>query len=535
MICKSIYQFWEELKEVFEEFFSFLKKEKALRWFTAILILIFWGIKIVNDDIFIDSEVMTLEPYALLHSWYGSRRFTLIFIKRFFHMIRLVPYLSNFLFVIALWGVMMILCFCMMKWFPSEEDMKERKGALFLMTALFVSCPSLTEQYAYTLQAFEITLVMAFCLVAAFSAGQAIYHKKSPIWYLAAVWFLMLGLGAYQAFSVFYIALVLISYLGIYEKGKTEHVFLYGVIHVLLFVAGFVLYIVIADFLCKWKAGDSSYVDSMFLWGTASASECLNYIKDEFRILYCGVVPSLYNRFFGMVALVVTLLLMVRSMKYHFKYRIWYVFALVMLIISPLFVSLLTGMRTPVRGQLVFPLVFSFYATVLWCMICYWITSNAKMAAGFGKTLCLIVTAIFFYQAWIQGMNLVQLNQTIHDTTKHDMLTAERMYTDICRVADRDDMQNCHVVFVGTRDARMPQVAARGECIGHSFFDFQQTNIGITNRVTGLFNLFGMNLGGATPEDYEEALEASKDRACWPASEAVFKLDSGCVVVKLSY
>ena len=42
---------------------------------------------LIFDDIFIDSEIMSLEPYALLQSWYGSRRFSLIFTKKIFHMI----------------------------------------------------------------------------------------------------------------------------------------------------------------------------------------------------------------------------------------------------------------------------------------------------------------------------------------------------------------------------------------------------------------------------------------------------------------
>lgn len=49
--------------------------------------------------------------------------------------------------------------------------------------------------------------------------------------------------------------------------------------------------------LCRIKGGDSSYVDAMFMWGTLSKAECLHYVKDEFRALYCGVVPVLYNRF----------------------------------------------------------------------------------------------------------------------------------------------------------------------------------------------------------------------------------------------
>ena len=130
-------------------------------------------------------------------------------------------------------------------------------------------------------------------------------------------------------------------------------------------------------------------------------------------------------------------------------------------------------------------------------------------------------------------MSLIQLNQTLYDTYTHDVLTAERMYSDICHVADRDDMQNQKVVFVGSRDARIPNASTRGEVIGHSFFDFGITSIGVSNRVISLFNYLGMNLDSPSPDDYIHALEAAKGKPCWPAKDSIFYLND-CIVVKLS-
>ena len=83
----QIRQFAGEAAADIRELRRFLKKEKALKLICLSLIVVCWGLKIVYDDIFIDSEIMSLEPYALLQSWYGSRRFSLIFTKKIFHMI----------------------------------------------------------------------------------------------------------------------------------------------------------------------------------------------------------------------------------------------------------------------------------------------------------------------------------------------------------------------------------------------------------------------------------------------------------------
>ena len=532
----QIRQFAGEAAADIRELRRFLKKEKALKLICLSLILVCWGLKIVYDDIFIDSEIMSLEPYALLQSWYGSRRFSLIFTKKIFHMIRLVPYLSNLLTAAFLFLAALLFAFCLQTWIPVLKKKLYDKG-LLLAAAFFVTAPSLAEQYAYTLQAFEITLSMCICMIAVYCAGRAVYGNGSVIWYLAAVLLLVWTLGSYQGFCVCYMALVLISFLGSYEtdthKGP-EKAFLYGIRQVIIFIIGFILYFLTASFLCRIKGGDSSYVDAMFMWGTLSTAECLHYVKDEFRALYCGVVPVLYNRFFGIMAFGCTIFLAVRSVKLHFKKWYWYFLGLFLLLVSPMFVTLLSGMRTPVRGQLVFPLLLGAFACIFYCFA----VGCLKRVKGFSvRTRCVVVSILFvamFYQSWVQGMDLVQLNQTLHDTVVNDRIIAQQMYGDIRRVADRSDMQNCPVVFVGTRSARIPNTAARGEVIGYSYFDFGLTNIGINNRTTGLFNLMGLNLATPTVEEYEQALQEAADKPCWPAKESVFLLDDGCVAVKLS-
>lgn len=58
----QIRQFAGEAAADIRELRQFLKKEKALKLICLSLILVCWGLKIVYDDIFIDSEIMSLEP-----------------------------------------------------------------------------------------------------------------------------------------------------------------------------------------------------------------------------------------------------------------------------------------------------------------------------------------------------------------------------------------------------------------------------------------------------------------------------------------
>ena len=135
IVC--ITRFFKEVQEESLAFLRFCREEKTLRWFTAFAILVFWGIKIVYNDVYIDSEVMSIEPNGLIQSWYGHKRYGLILMKKLFFYVRLVPYLSNLLFAAVLWGVILLLCFSGKRWFALELS-GGSKWSLYLMAALFV-------------------------------------------------------------------------------------------------------------------------------------------------------------------------------------------------------------------------------------------------------------------------------------------------------------------------------------------------------------------------------------------------------------
>ncbi len=518
-----------ELLETGNDLVSFYKEKKKLRWYCAFVILVTWVIKIVYEDIFIDSEIMMLEPYALLHSWYGSKRFGLIVTKKLFNMIRLVPVVSNLLFVIVLWNVVLLLCFCMEQWL-AEDSLKPY--AMYLFAAVFVTTPTLAEQYVFTLQSFEITMAMVYCIVAAFCAGEAVYHKKTIIWHLISLAFMIWGFASYQAFVPFYIALVLISFICSYQKSQGIYGLKHAMQQILLFLAGFILYILMAEFLCRWKGGDSSYVNAMFAWGKQDVQECLRSIREDFMVIYGGWVPVLFHKYFGICAFLAAAILIYNERKTRSWNYVWYSAAVVMLMLAPMYVTVITGIRTPIRSQLVFPLVWAFAAAALWIGIGR-ILLERKWCLGIKKVICGLLLVLGLHQAWYQGMNLVQLSQTLHEAVEHDRMMANRLYADICHVADRPDMQNCKVAFVGTRDARLATSVTRGEVIGHSYFDFGITDIGVTNRVNALFNLLGMNMCPPTAEEYGRAVAACEGRDIWPASEAIFYVDD-VLVVKLS-
>lgn len=119
---------------------------------------------------------------------------------------------------------------------------------------------------------------------------------------------------------------------------------------------------------------------------------------------------------------------------------------------------------------------------------------------------------------------------------RNDVLAANRMYPEICRIADRPDMEQCVVVFTGGMDSGLQGPAVLGELAGRSFFDAEaHTAGGVSARAGCLFQILGMDLQ-VQPENleqYHQAIQFMKDAPDWPAQGSIRKMGD-VVVVRLS-
>lgn len=523
---------WNDLKEYY-------RQTKVLRWFFAFLLLIVYGIRLVQEDLFIDSEIMLTDPGAMLFSWYGHKRPGLVWAKKLFGMGRLVPFLSNGLLVLMLWCLTFGLCFCMDYW---DGRRKTDMGRNVLFSIFFLSAPCLVEQFNFLLQAFEIALAMLICLLAAFCAGLWVYEKRSPGWLMVAWGCMMWSFGFYQAFPAFYIALVVISYMGVFLQDRRTCGLKEGLWHVGIFLVGFVGSQLAAEVMARRTGASSSYVNAMFLWGKESLQTCLSNIRLEIWWMYQGNRPEFYHHFFTAVTAAASLLWLwigwkrkgwrsdkKKTQKGDGLRCLCFAFAVVFLTVTPILITLLTGMNQPIRGQLVFPLVFAYEVMALY--------GGVKEILGKYKMVTAVVLLLGIRVGWGQCMTACQLWETAHEGYVQDVLTANRMYPDICQAAGEEPVEECTVVFVGQRGLSLAGDALVGDAIGHSFFQWDaDVANGVSIRVQALFDVLGMNMKKPQVDEaqYQEAQDACQGRPVWPAKGSVFKIRDGLIAVKLS-
>ena len=68
---------------------------------------------------------------------------------------------------------------------------------------------------------------------------------------------------------------------------------------------------------------------------------------------------------------------------------------------------------------------------------------------------------------WKQSVTVGQLWETAHEVSLGDRALAQRINDRICIAADMEHMEDCRVVFVGSRAAEVPKNVVRGDVIGY--------------------------------------------------------------------
>lgn len=158
-----------------------------------------------------------------------------------------------------------------------------------------------------------------------------------------------------------------------------------------------------------------------------------------------------------------------------------------------------------------------------------------------GGIICQVIMTLFcVYIILVSGQTTAQLYQTSWEVYRNDVLTANRIYDDLCRLADTPNMAECPILFIGSRDAKLSGPVVRGELIGMSMFEAEaHTAAGVTGRVGKLFQILGMEVHisdwDTMAEIYPAAVEYMADAPAWPASGSIRLYDDKNVyVIKLS-
>lgn len=514
-----------EAKELWRDFSTFLKNHPGLIKLVVAAILLVYGLRLLHDDdILIDSQLMFCGPNVVMKSMIGSGRYGIVASKLLFGLTQFVPFVSIMLMAICLGFLAVWLTFCIDQWSGSKKNFTAFR---YLFPIFFLTGPCFAEQFIFTLQVFEVAFGLILTAMGVYFLNQWLYERKSPFWMFLSVGCFVWAFASYQIMTAFSITLITISFFLYYTEKEEERPWLWiGIKSAVVFITCLILYFIFSK-LARIVTGTEElayYVNGQLHW-VEGIGACLGYIKGDFLRIMRGEFV-VFHPFTAVISVLFVILGAVRVVKCKKNSRWAGLLALVLVFLSPFYLTIITGYYQPVRAQLVYPLAFAFWGTYL-TTIKLQRKSIQQLAFTAAVLGCLIVTVN-------QANITTRLFQTFHMVCRNQNLLLNRIYARVEETADDSSMHDHKVIIIGSYEVVLLDDITKSDVIGLSFFDFDASGpFGVAGQIIPYAKTMGMAMAPANAEETEMARKEAVMHSAWPSKDSVWNMGD-CVVVKLS-
>ena len=326
-----------------------LKKYRYML-FIFVIGLLCYGVRIIYPVVSIDTEAYINNTRLIIDSWYSIGRFSLGFYAFLFRLEPLNIVLSNVIAYLLFFISIVILV---------NSLVKDKKLKIFL-GLIIITSPLYAEQYAFTLQNTGIFVSFLLLIIGVLLVNRVLILKKSKLWLLIAIPFIVLSFGTYQSFYMLYISLVVMYFIYFYDKFNNRSERIHIIIkYIIIFVCAAILTLIVGKLVNQFLNIES----------TGYLREQMNWFNGNFKkgILYSGYY--ICEVFFGLgidnnigftIITIFVLLYMYKNKKIEDRLlRICYI----ILLISPFLITIVFGTLTFNRAQFSIPIIMGFLYT----------------------------------------------------------------------------------------------------------------------------------------------------------------------------
>lgn len=199
------------------------------------------------------------------------------------------------------------------------------------------------------------------------------------------------------------------------------------------------------------------------------------------------------------------------------------------LVCSPLFMTVILGSEPMRRAELVLPLSLGFMMLDILSFVFDSMGKRRQTGRWIQGTVVLAVSCMLL---WVQ----MQTSQRLFYTDDMRQKSDERLAGQISREIDALGLEQPTVVFVGSRPADLNEACLVGDSIGLSFFDIFYAHepyyYHSTVRILDFMHTQGFVYTMPTEEQVQRARQSCQDMPSWPQNGSVQPLGD-VVVVKL--
>ena len=528
-----------------EEIRNYGKQYGVLLLVSLAAAVLCYGFLVFSGTIRIDTEELMNHPGSKL-GWLSIGRFGLAFLKDILGLQTHHMVWSGLLFFLFFWLGANLLTFGIYHF----SGGKSYSYWIFLL--LYSTSNIWSYQVYFSVQQAEVACAMLLLVSAAFLSVQAVFEKMGAarIWRLLVSFVLLvLGLGAYQALAVYYIAACLIFFLvgigcetGIEQEQKDGRLLLRCFGLVLFFACAYAAYAAIAD---TWFMAGADYMNAQSGWSRYRVTDCIKNVLRTAKNLLFASGPRNFS--FYPAAALFTAVWLVRIFAGIYgrqggrRFVLW-LLALIALLASPLFMTIYMGEMLVTRAQFALPLAAAF----LGMYVIDGLSERGKRetkAQEQKRTAGVCVWArrlgIVFVSVVLLGQCTYNLRLAYTDQVRFedDAAKTEQLLTLLAK-ANGGTLPTQPIAFVGYQQAELPKWCRRTEMYGWSFYEWDYDSnrpAGATHRIVGLIQAYtGAVLEEAvTEEQLLAAAQMAQPLSDFPADGCIAVTDE-LVVVRLS-
>lgn len=504
-----------------------------------------YGFLVFSGTIRIDTEELMNHPGSKL-GWLSIGRFGLAFLKDILGLQTHHMVWSGLLFFLFFWLGANLLTFGIYHF----SGGKSYSYWIFLL--LYSTSNIWSYQVYFSVQQAEVACAMLLLVSAAFLSVQAVFEKMGAacIWRLLVSFVLLvLGLGAYQALAVYYIAACLIFFLvgigretGIEQEQKDGRLLLRCLGLVLFFACAYAAYAAIAD---AWFMAGADYMNAQSGWSRYPVTDCIKNVLRTAKNLLFAIGPRNFS--FYTAAALLTAVWLVRIFAGIYgrqggrRFVLW-LLALTALLASPLFMTIYMGEMLVTRAQFALPLAAAFLGMYAIDGLSERVKRETK-AQEQKRTAGVCVWArrlgIVFVSVVLLGQCTYNLRLAYTDQVRFedDAAKTEQLLTLLAK-ANGGTLPTQPIAFIGYQQAELPKWCRRTEMYGWSFYEWDYDSkrpAGATHRIVGLIQAYtGAVLEEAvTEEQLLAAAQMAQPLSDFPADGCIAVTDE-LVVVRLS-
>ena len=493
-------------------------------WLAVLLFtLVCRGEMLLSDSVGIDTVDAVVNPDGMYDSWLGIGRQGLVFLKWITGGLVYKPYFVGI-------GTILMLTLACILWgylFVYVSGKESLVGTLFF-SGILVSHTILTEQIYFKLQAVEIAL--AFCLMAlAVLCGHIFALKKKPWAVAVSLPLLLITFSVYQVMNALFLFGAVACFFLYYfialpeESGKSgKELWLYIFRFAVVFLVGFFL----NQGITVLFFSKSEYVNNQMNWGRMPFMDCFMSILGHVWRVALGE-KAFFIRTFSLFAgiLIVQVVLVLKDSRKSSKYL--GILCLVLLFMSPFYMTLIVGGRSVVRSQLVLPFTLAFLGYVT----CLFQVERAKTQRVLQTAAWLTGCITLVYQV----SYTMQMNHTGELRYETDVQVAESLIEDVMEYQNGDASRP--VVFIGGHEEALPGNLIYGDCLGKSVLNWdtevEPKGYYSTQRIVNFMEHLGTKFRRGNKDETLYAYGVSREMQDWPAEDSI-RLVMDLIIVRLS-